>query len=165
MISEDTRMKMRVAQRKRFDKPEEIMKLVINHADVSGSNNPNYRGEKVITHCDYCGKIIERQPSGITNHIFCNNECSSEWRKINFIGDKNPHWKGGITPESQTFYSSIEWDVLRKAVYKRDNWTCQECGNTHCMVHAHHVVPLSEDWDLRLNIDNCITLCVHCHGD
>jgi len=40
-------------------------------------------------------------------------------------GAINPHWRGGITPERQTFYRSPEWKDCVKIVWKRDNATCQ----------------------------------------
>jgi 5-methylcytosine-specific restriction endonuclease McrA len=54
------------------------------------------------------------------------------------------------------------WREIRKLVYKRDNWTCQECG-VHCCnnkkINAHHI-----DYDINNNnFTNLITLCTSCH--
>ncbi len=54
------------------------------------------------------------------------------------------------------------WGEIRKLVYKRDNWTCQECG-VHChntkRINAHHI-----DYDITNNdLFNLITLCASCH--
>jgi hypothetical protein len=61
-----------------------------------------------------------------------------------------------------------EWVGIRRAIYERDNWTCQECG-CKCLdkrrklkgrkIQCHHI---------DYNIDNCegdnlITLCASCH--
>jgi hypothetical protein len=54
------------------------------------------------------------------------------------------------------------WKEIRKLVYKRDNWTCQECG-VHChneiRINAHHI-----DYDIvNSDLSNLITLCTSCH--
>jgi len=50
---------------------------------------------------------------------------------------------------------------LRIATLMRDNYICQECGKSGCMLEAHHIVPK------RLkgadSVDNLITLCDKCH--
>jgi len=59
------------------------------------------------------------------------------------------------------------WDVLRKAVYRRDDYKCQGCnaqGGNHgdAELHAHHIVPLSMGGSNMKS--NLITLCSDCHG-
>jgi 5-methylcytosine-specific restriction endonuclease McrA len=59
------------------------------------------------------------------------------------------------------------WDQLRKAVYKRDSYECQGCGDGggpegDVELHAHHIVPLSMGGsNMRSNL---ITLCDECHA-
>lgn len=53
----------------------------------------------------------------------------------------------------------IEW---RKAVFERDNWTCQECG-AHGE-QAHHIKQWAHHSELRFDVDNGITLCKACHA-
>ena len=59
-------------------------------------------------------------------------------------------------------YQNNIWRELRKVVYRRDSWTCQECGkksNGRKSIHAHHI-----DYDNTNNdLSNLITLCVSCH--
>jgi len=43
-------------------------------------------------------------------------------------------------------YPEGDWERLRKEVYERDNFTCQNCGSLggqkgNTELHAHHVVP------------------------
>ena len=42
-------------------------------------NNSNYKA--VTVKCDYCGKDITKPPSWVKERNFCNQECSSNWRK------------------------------------------------------------------------------------
>lgn len=85
-----------------------------------------------------------------------------------WIGSKNPSWKGGIYPENRAFRDRLEYKLWREAVFERDNWTCQACGNRSCEgnhveLHAHHLKPFAVFPELRIAIDNGVTLCVSCH--
>src|SRR5574340_350175 len=57
------------------------------------------------------------------------------------------------------------WNELRKVIYKRDNWTCQECGvkchnSTKKKIQCHHI-----DYNIKNgDHNNLITLCVSCHA-
>lgn len=80
----------------------------------------------------------------------------------NQTGLANSNWKGGITNTNQKRRNDpklIEW---RKKVFERDCYTCQDCG-AKGYLHAHHVVPFSEDYSKAFDVDNGKTLCVECH--
>lgn len=61
-----------------------------------------------------------------------------------------------------------EWDHLRRNVYRRDQYTCQNCGaeggpHGNTELHPHHLVPKKSG-----GVDaprNLITLCPECHAD
>lgn len=82
-------------------------------------------------------------------------------------GELNPRWKGGITPDRQSFYTSQEWKSACRRVWKRDNARCQRCGltkrsNPDMPMHIHHIVSFSNK-ELRASIDNLVLLCEVCH--
>lgn len=84
-------------------------------------------------------------------------------------GAVNPHWKGGITPERQTFYRSAEWKACVKAVWKRDNAICRRCGldcrtveYTLRRFDLHHVDSFVIV-ERRADPDNLVLLCEVCH--
>ncbi len=80
-------------------------------------------------------------------------------------GDRNPSWRGGITPERQAFYTSDEWRKASQSVWKRDQATCQRCGiraDLDVEFHIHHIVSFANR-ALRAEPSNLILLCKLCH--
>lgn len=60
-----------------------------------------------------------------------------------------------------------DWDSRRKRVYRRDNYTCQNCGikggpRGNAELHAHHIVPKSKGGTHKLT--NLKTMCNQCHN-
>ena len=61
---------------------------------------------------------------------------------------------------------SCKYIAWREAVYKRDNYTCQCCGdNTGGNLNAHHKDSYDINPKKRYEVDNGVTLCVSCHTD
>jgi len=54
----------------------------------------------------------------------------------------------------------IEW---RDAVYRRDGYTCQECG-AQSELNAHHIKSWARHPELRFDVSNGVTLCKTCHA-
>lgn len=77
-------------------------------------------------------------------------------------GANSNFWKGGIT--SRSIILSRECSrKLSKKVFKRDKYTCQQCGDTRNQLNAHHIIPLYEDLNQAMNMNNLVTLCISCH--
>ena len=82
------------------------------------------------------------------------------------IGERCPFWKGGKMenyPELVRIRKSIEYKLWRKAVFERDNSTCQKCIISGNYLIAHHINNFADFPELRLAINNGITLCRKCH--
>jgi len=79
-----------------------------------------------------------------------------------FTGENNPNWKGGVTSKHHTFRTSIEYLIYQKAIWERDNYTCAKCGSWK-KPQVHHILPLWYNWEVRLDMNNGITLCKDCH--
>lgn len=132
---------------------------------MKGNNNPNYN--RVEYRCDGCGKIIKVIPYKIKEqkYIFCSNDCYKKNIGKFFSGDKNGNWNSGLTKEERFKLRRYpEYYKWREAVYKRDDYTCQYCGdNKGGNLNAHHIYNYMEHPNLRLDLDNGVTLCNECH--
>ena len=57
----------------------------------------------------------------------------------------------------------LRWRERRDAIKRRDNYTCQKCGDRRNVLHVHHREYLStrEPWEYA----DCflVTLCAPCH--
>ena len=100
--------------------------------------------ELLLVTCQYCGRIHEK-----------NFDCGKKpkYKKITYV-DK--------------FRWSRSWKDKSKQIKERDKYLCQACIRnmkgtvqqyTHEQLSVHHIVPISEDYDKRLDDDNLITLC------
>ena len=104
-------------------------------------------------------------------------------------GEKSHLWKGGITPLAEQIRGLRESRNWRSDIFKRDNFTCQECSERGGKIVAHHknafyklfkfflrkynqfspiedketLVRLATTHKPFWNIGNGITLCKECH--
>lgn len=59
--------------------------------------------------------------------------------------------------------NSREYQEWRACVFERDHYTCQNCGQVGGTINAHHIKSFKDYPDLRLEVNNGITLCLKCH--
>lgn len=89
---------------------------------------------------------------------------SRQTRKHTPRGEDHPRWKGGANDHLKAIRGSSEYSDWRIAVFERDGYMCQECGdNTGGNLNAHHIKPFVDYPELRFEVDNGITLCEVCH--
>lgn len=91
-------------------------------------------------------------------------------------GEKNPNWKGGITPYFRKIRNSLKWKIWRKVIFTQNNYTCQKCsarsGKQYdgvVYLEAHHIIPVCKLIKTKFekyifDIRNGITLCKACHS-
>lgn len=148
----------------KFERPLNQVKR--NKNNYCSANCYLRRNEKDnIVKCDTCGKNIRRMPSRRDefDRHFCSWECSGEWHSNNLSGENAPNWHGGTSFE---LYPIEFNNNLKRQIKKRDNYTCQLCGdqilkkgtrNKHLVVH--HINYRKDDCTLS----NLVTLCNFCH--
>lgn len=86
-----------------------------------------------------------------------------EYRNKNNPGALHWNWKGGVTPINRAIRNGTGIREWRNIVLKRDLFTCQRCGDNKPPLHVHHIIPFSENHELRVDPNNGITLCKNCH--
>ena len=80
------------------------------------------------------------------------------------IGPLNPCWRGGVTSEGLRIRGSSDYAQWRSAVFARDGFVCQKCGDDRGgNLKAHHMDCFADFPEKRLDVNNGITLCVSCH--
>jgi hypothetical protein len=123
-----------------------------------GDSNGSWNGGKQIYVCEWCGDEFDAYSWAV--HKFCSITCA---RQYQLTGETNPNWKGGITPRNALERKTSQYKEWREKVFARDNFTCRKCGKSGEYLNAHHIKPFALFPDLRLDINNGITLCVLCH--
>lgn len=85
-------------------------------------------------------------------------------------GEKSNLWRGGRSREYDKLKNSIEWKNWRRAVFERDNYTCQKCVSKNYKglgrtieIHPHHIKDRKNFPELQFEVSNGQTLCVDCH--
>lgn len=71
------------------------------------------------------------------------------------------------------FYKSAAWRSARKVALERDFYICQDCLaakrngemiRPRAATVVHHIQPVERRPDLRLDLDNLVSLCDPCHN-
>ncbi len=70
---------------------------------------------------------------------------------------------GTISSENEKARKTKQARDWRIAVFERDNYTCQECGERGGELNADHIKQFAYHPELRYDINNGRTLCVDCH--
>jgi len=113
--------------------------------------------------CPRCGAIIDY------DKVYC-DACQKE------IDAKNKEREAQYSKEIargrdkiyHEFYNSEEWARVRGAAISRDHALCQDCLKRNIIKPydvVHHIVPIKDDWDKRLDLNNLVCLCESCHQE
>lgn len=131
-----------------------------------GENNPKYRSIKCS--CSFCGKVLYRTPNYINSriNIYCSKECIADWQSKFWRGENHPNYNPTISLEDRENRRNFDgYAYWRREVFKRDNYTCQCCGDDKGgNLNAHHKDGYHWAKDKRIEIDNGVTLCEECHN-
>lgn len=134
-----------------------------NKKDVKSETCRNcfhLRVKRKNKNCIICGHLFE--PKNNRSKL-CSKNCHKIFCQIKSKWDKNPNWKGGVGSLNQVERRSDKFKEWRISVFKRDNYTCQDCNKIGGTLHAHHILSFANYIDLRFDINNGKTLCNKCH--
>ncbi|MGG7058721.1 HNH endonuclease [Clostridium tertium] len=104
----------------------------------------------MLKSCKYCGRIHDSK----------------------YICPSKPIRKTYKKTEEDKFRNTQAWKKKRNYIKDRDKGLCQVCirklYNTlkqynYKDIEVHHITPLREDYELRLDDDNLISLCKYHH--
>lgn len=100
-----------------------------------------------------------------THHTEETKQKISRSRRGKVCGAKNGRWKGGVGGWRKAIYRTQAYKNWRTAVFERDDYTCQMCGNLGSYLEAHHIQPVRDHKNdlLVYDVHNGITLCKKCH--
>lgn len=115
-----------------------------------------------LCNCD-CGNSSLVYKSALTQDATVSCGCYKAKLASERKGDKHPSWKGGVILVTQKDRYTVEYKQWRKAVYHRDNYTCQVCKIRGSQLNAHHLESFHCNEHLRYEVSNGITLCEGCH--
>ena len=112
----------------------------------------------------------KRPPKFTENHL--KNLRKPKSTTINMMGrtrERNPAWKGGVTPLNKLMRENSKMKIWRELVFLRDNFTCQNTNCEFCnnkigvFLHPHHVRSMALFPELAFMVDNGITYCAGFH--
>lgn len=133
---------------------EKRKRLPINKTCRNCEGNFLLRASRTI----FCSKSCK---TSFSNKI--NNPMNQEKARLKISGPNNYNWQGGITPEQKKIRNSKAMITWRETIFKRDNYTCQECGSRGVTLNADHIKPLALYPELCFSLKNGRTLCVTRH--
>ena len=98
------------------------------------------------------------------NHLKKGIGCEKCARKY---GKDSPSWNHSITDEERKLSKERRhqtgYQIWRKTVYERDNYTCQITGQHGGKICAHHLESWSSNKELRMELSNGITISESLH--
>ena len=120
--------------------------------------------------CAICGKEYYRPPSQIKwrGSNYCSYACKGKAMSFTQRGSNSPSWKGGVSTENHLLRASKRWKEWREAIFRRDNYICQDCGvrsgnGKAVFLVPHHIKSFAQYPELRFEVSNGITVCEQCH--
>lgn len=79
-------------------------------------------------------------------------------------GSNHYAWTNGKHQRDSDGRRTPEYQAWRAAVFARDGFACQQCGDARGgNLHAHHIKTYAEYPEMRLDVTNGVTLCGDCH--
>lgn len=114
-----------------------------------------------------------RRPKAFTAEHLAAIRASAVKRRGKWVGDKNPHWKGGATVANLEMRRTGAYKQWKNESLARAGYKCQDCGaekghiceccGQPVVLHVHHVHSFAGHPELRFDSLNSEVLCARCH--
>lgn len=131
-------------------------------AKANNQRPPSRKGTKLTTEHREKIRAVSNQPNRRTSfrnrayqRLRLQEALVARKRKYDRIGRRGR--------ERDMIKKRPEYIAWRKAVFMRDNYTCQMCGERGGELQADHVKPFAYFPKLRFSLSNGRTLCKTCH--
>lgn len=112
--------------------------------------------------CSICSKIVYTQPSQVKyrNRSTCSMICRSILMRKRANERRVGYTKHQLDRLARYSPEAEKW---RKAIFSRDDYTCQICTVRGTYLEADHIKPWAFFPELRFELSNGRTLCRPCH--
>ncbi len=118
----------------------------------------------MIKVCLVCKKEFCIQKNREKTAKYCSQQCMGKDNNANWSNTRFKKGHKSLVEAKSDGRNSVLWNKWREKVFKRDNYTCQDCGETErIIILPHHLNSYDDFPKLRLDISNGITLCRSCH--
>ncbi len=107
----------------------------------------------VFIDCAHCGQSVKIKPAKLGRSKYCSKACQYADKTIDH-SERAERRRQRCCPEYR------DW---RAAVFERDDYTCQVCGQRGGKLNADHIKRFADFPELRFEVSNGRTLCVECH--
>lgn len=107
----------------------------------------------IIKYCSKCGKQMS-----YNGHSICEG-CMKKYSKKY---QDRLYNKTKRNKQRDRFYHSKAWKELSQYILVKAKFICADCGRL--ATEVHHEIPVSENWERRLDPNNITPLCTSCHN-
>lgn len=130
-----------------------------SHAQLAlfGINGPPEKGwKKGLLGTLVSSEVVEEFIALKDKHSTKNRQNTTQQRPLFVTVDHPIPWKEQ--------YRHPNWQKMRLHILSRDNFTCQQCGNHHQLLHVHHTCYPRNVFIWDVNPATLQTLCDICHS-
>ncbi len=157
--------------KKRPDIGEKIRKRLLRKSSPRKGIPSGFGGEKSChwkggkPRCPICQKEISYKAKYCKQHRPITLEMRIKKQIVAPKREKCHLWRGGITPQNHKIRTSLEIKLWRKAIFIRDDFTCQKTKIKGGKLIAHHINNFADFPELRTSIENGIVLSKESHKE
>ena len=108
--------------------------------------------------CPGCKKIISQNLKQCSQCQVLANQNSKEAKR-----KRNQRYNSHRNTIHSAFYQSQQWKRLREVKLSLAGYLCEHCKKA-IAVEVHHIIPISDDWNRKLDMNNLQCLCISCHN-